>query len=389
MAYTGHHEATDDRDRVYAVLGICNDTDRAIVGTPDYTLSVEELYTQLVVKFMHQHKSLNILCHRALFTRRDPDLEEPGRRLPTWVPDWRRWTDVASRPVPSMVSEPSRPEIGNFHEIRDPQHGVVNPNLVYAASADLPAEFSVPADSRRLTCKGIVIDNIDGLGPVGQYRPDGKLGGYSGSTLVQSSSEANAKPRGPDSAPDEQQPASCIAASYAVVESLVRVMSLDRAGRYLMWPADVDGYVYQLRNALFGPAPPPPKHGVSRFLAANSELCVQRASVSEHLQVVGTPPRESDTGSEYSLWQASECTVGERPWDCRLITTDQGHLGMAPRQAMKGDAVAVLIGCSVPVILRRSAGTQEYEVVGEAFMPGFMKGEVIGGNKMPADITLI
>lgn len=46
---------------------------------------------------------------------------------------------------------------------------------------------------------------------------------------------------------------------------------------------------------------------------------------------------------------------------------------MAPRQAMKGDVVAVLVGCSVPVILRNTAGTEEYEVVREAFMPGFMK----------------
>ncbi|KAG6358381.1 hypothetical protein INS49_014265 [Diaporthe citri] len=36
-------------DRVYADLGICNDTDRAIVGTPDYTLSVKELYIRLAM----------------------------------------------------------------------------------------------------------------------------------------------------------------------------------------------------------------------------------------------------------------------------------------------------------------------------------------------------
>lgn len=62
---------------------------------------------------------------------------------------------------------------------------------------------------------------------------------------------------------------------------------------------------------------------------------------------------------------------------------------MAPRQATKGDTVAVLIGCSVPMILKRYAGTEEYEVVGEAFMPGFMKGEAIGGSRTPSVITLI
>ncbi|KAJ0124615.1 hypothetical protein J7T55_005954 [Diaporthe amygdali] len=349
MAYIGHHEATDDRDRVYAVLGICNDTDRAIVGTPDYTISVEELYTRIVVGFMHQHKSLNILCHRALFTKPHPSSEEPGRRTPTWVPDWRCWTDAASRPVPSMVSEPSRPEIGNFHEIRDPQHGVVDPNLVYAASAGLPAEFSVSADSRRLTCKGIVIDIIDGLGPVGQRGPGGRLYGYLNSTLIQSTSDANTTCLGPGSDPG-QQPAGSRAASLTILESLVRSLSLDRAGRYLMWPADVDGYVHQLRNALLGPALAAPWNDVGRFVAANNELCVLRASVSEHLQLVGPPPDPIP---------AANTLYGE------------------------------LRNAHVPVILRRSAGTEEYEVVGEAFMPGFMKGEAIDGNKTPSIITLL
>lgn len=390
MAYTGHHEATDDRDRVYALLGICSDTDRAIVGAPDYTCSAEELYTRTVVNFMRHHQSLNILCHGALFTApRGPDMQDPGRgQLPTWVPDWRRWTYAASRPVPSMVSEPSRPEIGNFYSITDKEHGVADPNLVYAASAGLPAEFSVSEDSRRMTCKGIVIGIIDGLGPVGLRGPEGGLDGYSSQTLIQSTSDANTMRRGHGSDP-EQQPVVNSAASYAILESFVRCLSLDRAGRYLMQPADVDGYVRELRDALLDPVSEGPQDGVGSFIEANKELSVREASLSEHLKMANTLPRGSETRGEHSFWQASEFTVGDRSWDCRLITTDQGHLGMAPRQAMKGDVVAVLIGCSVPVILRDTAGTEEYEVVGEAFMPGFMEGETIAGNKTPNHITLV
>lgn len=56
---------------------------------------------------------------------------------------------------------------------------------------------------------------------------------------------------------------------------------------------------------------------------------------------------------------------------------------------MKGDVVAVLIGCSVPVVLRKSGGIHEYEVVGEAFMPEFMKGEAFRAEKITVDITLV
>lgn len=44
---------------------------------------------------------------------------------------------------------------------------------------------------------------------------------------------------------------------------------------------------------------------------------------------------------------------------------------------MKGDVVAVLTIGSVPVKRRESAGTEEYEVFGEVFMPGFMKWEAV------------
>lgn len=377
MAYIGDHDATDDRDRVYAVLGICSDTERAIVGTPNYDLSAEELYTQIVVSFMRQHKSLNILCHRALFTKPRPDLEETGQRLPTWVPDWRRWTNAASRPVPSMVSEPSRAEIGNFREFDDPRHGVVDPQLIYAASAGLAAEFSISTDKRRLTCKGVLIDFIDGLGPIGQYGSSGKVESYSSSTLVQSTSDANTKFREPNSS----------ISSYAIMEYFVRSLSLDRAGKYLMWPADVDGYVCQLRNNLRGPAHLIDEDVVVKFIAANSDLLVTGASLWEHIKSVGPLPDKSESRGRHSFWRASETTVGER--DCRLITSDQGHLGMVPRQAIKGDVVAVLIGCSVPVVFRKSGGIHEYEVVGEAFMPEFMRGEALTGNKKTVDICLI
>ena len=56
---------------------------------------------------------------------------------------------------------------------------------------------------------------------------------------------------------------------------------------------------------------------------------------------------------------------------------------------MKGDRVAVLIGCSVPVVLRGLAGESEYEVVGRAFMPEFMKGEAIHEELERKDITLL
>lgn len=63
----------------------------------------------------------------------------------------------------------------------------------------------------------------------------------------------------------------------------------------------------------------------------------------------------------------------------RLITTESGHVGMAPATVVSGDSVYVLLGCAFPVILRPEKITGQYEVVGECYVDGFMKGEAIKG----------
>lgn len=375
MAYMGHHKATKEQERVYALLGICSNADRAIVGDPDYESTVEQVYTRLVVEWIRRHQSLDIVCLRALFTR------EPSPGLPTWVPDFRCWVDAASRPVPSMVSEPSRHEIGNLRAFQNPKHGVVDPNLVYDASAGLVAEFSKDEllelrRGRHLPCKGIVLDVIDGLGPVREYEPDGTLREYSSSSFIQSKSRANTESRGAGA--DAGQLMSDNAVSYDVPQHLVRSLSLDRAGRYLIWPAPVEDYVTQLRDRHLSPMSSH-QGALDRFLAANRELCILGATLEEHLKALDSRPHAAGKpdGDLRSFSRAARTTVGWRSWDCRLITTDRGRLGMAPKQAMRRDIVAVLIGCSVPVVLRRSKERDGYEVVGEAFMPGYMQGEAI------------
>ena len=59
----------------------------------------------------------------------------------------------------------------------------------------------------------------------------------------------------------------------------------------------------------------------------------------------------------------------------RLIVTKKGYLGLGPINAQLGDAVVVILGLSVPVVLRRTDETWHF--VGEAFVTGIMDGEVV------------
>jgi len=58
-----------------------------------------------------------------------------------------------------------------------------------------------------------------------------------------------------------------------------------------------------------------------------------------------------------------------------FFVTADGYMGLSPLSAERGDLICVLLGCSVPMIIRR-CGTN-YVVVGDAYVYGMMKGEVM------------
>ncbi|GKZ55627.1 hypothetical protein AnigIFM49718_000706 [Aspergillus niger] len=91
LCMTLAYQATDPRDKVYALLGLCCSKDRDAI-IPDYTKTTREVYfqtTQYLIK-----ESLNCFC----FNTNSPCSELFGSKLPSWVSDWSLG---ASRP-PSL-----------------------------------------------------------------------------------------------------------------------------------------------------------------------------------------------------------------------------------------------------------------------------------------------
>jgi hypothetical protein len=66
----------------------------------------------------------------------------------------------------------------------------------------------------------------------------------------------------------------------------------------------------------------------------------------------------------------------------RLATTKKGHIGWVPdkrdlniaEQVEKEDFIVVVFGCSTPLVFRQRGDA--YRVVGEAYLEGFMEGEL-------------
>ncbi|QYT03035.1 HET domain-containing protein [Trichoderma simmonsii] len=93
MRHFGHRKASDDRDRVYALLGLCNQT-TAI--RPDYWLDVKEVFMAPVIETIRNTKSLSVLYgDHSRKTRRD---------IPSWVPDWSTELDENQRQRATLSS---------------------------------------------------------------------------------------------------------------------------------------------------------------------------------------------------------------------------------------------------------------------------------------------
>lgn len=67
--------------------------------------------------------------------------------------------------------------------------------------------------------------------------------------------------------------------------------------------------------------------------------------------------------------------------DSTMFNTSSGSIGICPRHMQRGDIVAIVRGCRVPVILRKQE--QYFALVGPAYVSGIMQGEAISRIEFP------
>ena len=80
MHDTRYCKYTDPKDRVYAILSLLELSDEAIDIEPDYTKRTGQVYRDVTLRYINQHKRLEILTLSGL--------NERPSKMPTWVPDW-------------------------------------------------------------------------------------------------------------------------------------------------------------------------------------------------------------------------------------------------------------------------------------------------------------
>ncbi|KAK5047227.1 hypothetical protein LTR84_006749 [Exophiala bonariae] len=108
-------------------------------------------------------------------------------------------------------------------------------------------------------------------------------------------------------------------------------------------------------------------------------------------------PSRGERGQEWNDWknflkmervwkEAISWAVNVAAWR-RLLSTKTGRMGLAPAGARLGDSIAILVGCDMPLVLRRQE-LGGWIVVGACYVHGVMYGEGILDHDKFEEITL-
>lgn len=337
--------STDPRDRIYALEGLMKDEISPLLQ-PAYTKSVQEVYANASRHIIFTEKCLDVLCGHPL------DDRLPG--LPSWVPDFRHFGLNEGSLVDSKQDVP-----------------------LYKAS--LSEHQTVPSDPFELTRKwrtlavsGLLLGTILDVSDT----PSPSEGSGTMTFVHFEGSWANKLKQSQEWTKED-------------LDAIENISDLVK--RYSEYHGDSDRATFGAREkeklqklqAMTEKAQTrstllqdflhdlPFKYlstltcgRMARGLRSNNQY------LAERMKLLCNPNKDGLKALE-SLCQALDDGTRGR----RLIIAEENRIGAAPDQTQKGDAIYILIGCSVPVILRKTNIADELEFVGECYLYGFMDGE--------------
>ncbi|KAN0069201.1 HET domain containing protein [Elaphomyces granulatus] len=333
----------DPRDKVYALLGIAEDSVRGKSRfAPIYgKRSVAETYTLAAIQILEDSDDLLLLSYA------EGDSFRTIPFLPSWVPDWS-----CSRTLGLGVTGYRR----------------------YSAAATLPRTLEINEWGRCLTLKGFRLDDIVSVG-------ENKQDVLSGKSFPNWLHIINA-----------MRPLYHTGQSRS--EVFWRTLITDTAGTppchpapHSYRPAYVSWITLKLSTCVNATA----QHiGGSPFIIALGALAASEnsGSLPSSNQSLSSHDNERPGNSKSSITSDEYETTFAHARHLRLFLTSRRYLGVGSESLLEHDSIWIIPGSRVPLILRE-VKLSAFRVVGAAYVHGFMQGEALESNPVFRDITII
>jgi len=324
--------ASDPRDKVYAVLGIATKyaQGKARLDPVYGNRSVAEAYTLTAIQILEDLDDLLLLAHAEGEEFRQID------SLPSWVPDWS---------YPHVVG------LGITGYAR------------FSASGNLPRSLHIDEENKRLTVKGMKLDEI-------VQTAETKEEILSGKPFPQLLAIVCAMPRPYPVKGFKQSP----------FEVLWRSLITDTAGEARVRPApSTYGHAF---SAWFHPKLEELRDAIEEPLISNA------SRVLSDDELLGSGRRleaQTDTteAEEYE-------TVFGHSLHLRPFLTRNQYFGIGSQSVRVKDSIWIIAGSRVPLILRESeTEIGSFQIVGGAYVHGFMSGEALESSYSFRDIVIV
>lgn len=335
----GDAVSTDPKDRIYGFLALANDG-KQLLPHPDYGLSIEDIYIETMRRIISDNRDLDVM----LSVKRKSNL-----CIPSWVVDWgdgqesRIWDLTWSESEDEMnaTRDPSQ-DLRTWH-----MGGFVHDGMV-------------------LKARGLIFDVADGIGAPLWGDIDTPLGDM-----------AIRPPRYYLSPYNSLQEAfnalwkclilnhrSFTSGSPDFLHSLFVLAEEHTSGGPGTVYTDLMREWYELYKGF-------EIHGRS-IKAWFKDFAGERRGHRHN--------PESEQGARDMSFLCELIGVSAHK---KLMTTDQGYIGMGPHETKRGDKICLLLGCRAPVVLReRERDQRGYRLLGSAYVHGIMLGEAMTEENM-------
>ena len=346
-------DCQDPRDKVYGLVGLM-ETCVASQIHPDYSIEPARVYSTTAQAFIRGNQNLEPL--------REGNPWGPTG-CPSWAADWQWEGRLRSSRIENELWLPWK-LFANSGTVGSVQTSIHTP---YHASGETRCRASFSSDGLLTTCDGFIIDAVSSLSAreVGYWK-------WSQQSLVQ-----------PGPFKSTYGGFNELAKALYCTLTLDRVFCGERASpRHASifhlpstfvianpqftrlgwnWLAAQRGYYFRYQG----------------WRAANKDFWLGEHKLNDFF--TNDIP---ESASEYDTTEAYSC-IDRACKKRRLMTTQRGYIGWGPDnifgsdkdQTMQGDLIAIIFGCSTPIVMRPKG--EYFQVIGEAYVHGFMNGEAM------------
>ncbi|KAN0089211.1 HET domain containing protein [Hyaloscypha variabilis] len=318
LRLTRKYNATDARDKVFALHGVVTDPDS--IGAPvDYSKSLEEVYTDVAIHGLMQRKTLFGLANAGISTY------PQNPNLPSWVADWSHDNERKS---------------------------IIAAGAKFNADRGHQPILSISEDRKVLTVRGFIFDTISELNRVYANRE-----------------QIHMDPRS-----EGAQKKKIVEAKKAIENCI----ELAKGAHQVPKDQNSEEVLWRTLCCDLTPDIPPSRApqsygGGYKLLRKFHEATREDGSYDFTHEVYKQPEFVKNNWIPSSVFMNSvqKFTIARN-----MCVTIGGYLGRVPRGSESGDKICILLGGCIPFVLRET-GDGYFRFIGECYIHGIMDGEAM------------